>query len=77
MDNHSTLVGGSGHVFDTMALEISQLLSKVCVKPLDPGADLEGVLWVLKNPPRMLVAWEGSCEPWDSLLQLIVLGAPR
>ena len=28
-DGHGTLVGGSGHVFDTMALEISQLLSKV------------------------------------------------
>lgn len=29
MDGHSTMVGGSGHVFDTMALEISQLLAKV------------------------------------------------
>lgn len=28
-DGHGANVGGSGHVFDTMALEISELLSKV------------------------------------------------
>lgn len=37
-DSHNTFVGGSGHVFDTMALEIAQLLSKVLhiehIKPL-------------------------------------------